>query len=295
MKTRGLLFYADAFKPIPELVLALHSFMKYNNDTVHVTLGPKAPKWFQDELNNANISNSRLAKRLNPTGRRNKVGHWLQKPYVIAESPFDVTFYYDCDHVFLRSIPETKWDLVDQMGLSTGHELGDIVAPRRKYLKWRHHIHKAMGKEVLPNTNENYYRVNGGCIGFSKDEGRELVDVWKWFLEKFKESENSKEVLYVGDEVGLSATLNLRMQGWLGENCSTQRHPYHVDVTEIPKNTIAWHFARSQYQRGDKRTEIWLDAFASAWEDNFLNLKTCRDKYLKCNVSVNENFVGSVI
>lgn len=295
-KSKGLLFYSDNVKPLPELVVALYSAQKHIKEDIHITLGPKTPDVFEFELAKSNYKYNRLKTRPFPTGRRSRIGHWLQKPFVIKESPYNTTLYYDCDHLFLKAIPDEKWDEVERYGLCTGHEDNDPIQ-RRKYLKWMHYINLVMDRRVFAKRDcACFSRMNGGCVGFSKNrEGLERMETWIWFLNAFHDLPNNREIIYLGDESALSATINMKGSGWLGEKMSMTRHPYDETVDEIPDDIVAWHFARSQYSSPDVRKTLWLNTFREAYYDDFLGLRTLSDFYFGCNLSVSKDLIREVI
>ena len=295
-RSKGLLFYSDDRKPLPELVVALYSARKFIKEDIHVTLGPNTPKLFELELARERYEYNRLETKLFKTGRRSKIGHWFQKPFVIQQAPFDTTLYYDCDHLFMNEIPKEKWSEVESYGLSTGHDDGDPLQ-WRKYLKWISYINKVTQEQTFGRADHKCYsRMNGGCIGYAKNEtGLERIKTWIWFLNAFHALPDNKRIVYVGDESSLSATINMAGSGWLGEHMSMTRHPYEETVTEIPDNVVAWHYARSQYKAPDLRKTLWLNTFREAWEENFLGLQTILEFYLTCNGSINRELVSEVL
>lgn len=295
-QSKGLLFYTDDVKPLPELVVALYSAEKHIKEDIFITLGPKTPDKFEWELAKAGYHCHRLVKRPFHTGRRSRIGHWFQKPFVIRDSPHDLTLYFDCDHLFFRAIPDETWAKVDEYGLSTGHVENDPLQ-RPKYYKWMNYINVVSERRVFAKRDwARYSRMNGGCIGFAKNErGHTHMKTWIWFLNKFHELPNNKEIIYLGDESALSATINMNRYGWLGDTLSRTRHPYHQTVDEIPADIVAWHYARSQYTTPDLRKILWLNTYKEAYHDDFLGLRTLSDFYLGCNSSVTKELISEII
>ena len=202
--------------------------------------------------------------------------------------------YYDCDHLFFREIPEEKWNLVDEYGLSTGFTHGKLLEPRRKFLRWRDFVNELVeGVEITKHEYPNFFRVNGGCIGYSRPDGEDAVHRWMYILDKFITAKNNKRIMQVGDESALFFAINLRQEGWLGEEMSMTRHPYEETVHRIPTGTIAWHFSRAQYRhQDDKRKEVWVNAFMEAVSENFLGTKDHLDTYLSYNNQVDKELLG---
>ena len=104
MMNKGIIFYSNNPQPIPLLVVAVHSLRKYYDGKIHVIFGKNTPGFFKRICRRANLEGitfSTVSKR-HYSGRssNSKAKEWYEKPFIIQnESPFEITQYYDCDHV----------------------------------------------------------------------------------------------------------------------------------------------------------------------------------------------------
>ena len=289
---RGVLFYVTGEKPLPELVVAYHSLRHHNPDiNVHFTLGPVIPTWFVAYLKKTNISYNVIEDYYHKS-RTNTVTKsfvWCQKPYVIAKSPFRHTLYYDCDHMFLGKIDPQIWMHIEKYSLVTGMGEGRIPS-RRNFLVWRDAFNSLFIPPYSPLSKSHlssYWRVNGGCIGVDTHKQERILGWIKTMNTILNSNITNRRVFVSGDEVGLSmylnAVRNVAGGGWTEDRYSYNYHPYDDVVTEFPKDAVAIHLSRSQYQANDIRRHIWTAFWREAMRKNTLGVKDLFRQYSSCN------------
>lgn len=289
MIKQGVLFYCNGCKPIVELLLALHSFFKHNKEThVHLILGPDAPDWFViriSQYNNPYFSYRQL-KELPDKTIGGKVGHWCNKSFSVKQyTPFKITLYYDCDHVFLKSLPKDTFDLIWKYGLCTGMTSGKPLNITT-FFCWAYYANAFFRRNMFtPDSYAVYSRVNGGCVGYARNKrGHRLIERWHNLVQKIIASKDHR-IFQVGDESGLSITLNIERIGWLGDKYSTNYHPYSEHPQTLADDLIALHFSRESYKADDIRKKVFLQAAKEARAENFLHFNQDYQKYIECSAS----------
>ena len=284
--TKGILFYSNNEYPIPLLLTAMHSLRKYYDGDIHVVFGKNTPNFFKKicrrekykGITFANASKRHYsAKTSNPFAKE-----WYEKPYIIHyESPFDLTQYYDCDHVFFKHFDTSIFDLIEEHNLITS---APIIQPR-KHVTIKKDISMVTGHEI-----EFLNRVNGGCVGYKNSSN--LVEMWIDYLNTYRTSKElgrSSKVKYNAEEFGLATTINT------GHGCIIDEKWSHCNN----KNVImtdqheydAIHFVAQRWQLGD----LWKNAFKEAYEDNFFRLQQHFKRYCSCNEFTNRKEVQNYI
>lgn len=280
--TKGIVFYMDGTKPLPEFLVAFHSLKKHNPYVnVHVVCGPSLPAYFLDIIKKVGISYTKWDEP--PTSTKYIAGraqYWCQKPMVLKQSPFSPTLYYDCDHLFFKPIPENIWSKIHTGVMSTGISKGLRIPTRRNFLVWRDAYNFWAGNlKINKSDYDSFYRVNGGCVGV-QSSNIPMLDTWKKMIDFFfnEYPHKSKRLLSVGDESALAMIMNVNRQQWLGDDISRNYHPYET-VNEIPKSTIAIHLSRGAYKAPDIRWMLWKKELNEAVSKNFLYSKKWINKY----------------
>lgn len=288
----GILYYCDGGRPAIELLMSTYTLLQCNLNPsfkIHIVFGQSFDKELQKlivECLGDKISYCNMSDWFTNTGSRKRTRHWVQKPYIIQLSPFDNTLYYDCDHIFFRPLPADTFDRIEHFGLCTGMSK-KYKLHHLNFLQWTHHFNE-YHKEIFYTRKDepNYFRVNGGCIGYSHKTGGNYIKEWISLMEYFHKTGNYR-VTQTGDESAMSLMINTYSRGWMGDNYSYSVHPYRETINEIPDDLISYHFSRQSYCAPDKRKEITVKTLKEIYNINYCGLRDHQAKFLEPNIVVN--------
>jgi hypothetical protein len=90
--------------------------------------------------------------------RRANIKEWCQKPFVIKNSPFDLTLYYDCDHVFYKDLDLSIFNVIDE------HELVSAI-PVKTPKRAKVILNELANAGIKLNKLQSF---SGACIGVKK-------------------------------------------------------------------------------------------------------------------------------
>lgn len=253
--TRGILFYCDRDGPIAALIVALWTLRRTYSEPIHIVLGPQSPFWFivelQQSLPSLALTYELLAEYDFPEWTRGKRGSWCQKPFAIRRSPFDVTIYLDCDHLFTgKPWPEAIWQDVGEAGLGSAH---DRRAANRGPMIVRD-LRAVTGIEL-----QNYRPVNGGCIGWKR--GCSDIERWIDFMILFARQQKSRLLRSLAEEYALGMVVNTGRGGWFNASVSRVDYPHH--------DACGYHLSDRRYSRNP----VWKHELRQCMKVNFLGVR----------------------
>jgi len=273
MEDKGILFYSNNPYPIPLLVVAIYSLRKYYDGRIHVVFGANTPDSFKRTFSRNKMEGITFAdvSKKHYTGRASNSlsKEWYEKPFIIQhESPFELTQYYDCDHVFYQPFNHDIFDLINKHDLVTAME---IVEPSRA-ATIKKEIKEAVGLEI-----EYLNRVNGGCVGYKKSS--EKINIWTDYLCKYRAYNNPRsKIKYNAEEFGLATTIALGHGKIIDSRWSYCYPKMRKAMTESDGNW-AIHFVASRWTKGT----FWLESFKEAYDVDFFQTKSNFKRYKSYN------------
>lgn len=262
--TKGILFYSNNADPITPFTVAAHTLLKHYDGNIHIVFGPTTPQFFLEIMESqSRITYSRASQRY--TTRRNW-GHrrqeWMEKPHIISkESPFDLTLYYDCDHTYHKKIDVSVFDQIEEKGLVTAMGLRK---PNKHY--W---ILKEL--EAQGDVLDDYYKVNGGCVGYKK--GHEAMNIWLSKMEQYKVT-STRKLARNSEEFALGYTINKGFGGRIDENLSICLTRHEVEKP-LPEEAIGCHYVGCRWVN----SLGWAECLKDAYLENFLGLQEHFDEF----------------
>ena len=282
MTSQALVFFTDWNTPAPLLVVALHSLQRFYKGNIHVFYGENTPPFFIDAL----LKNSRISTQLVRPNYREVIwagGNvrqcWAIKPSLHKLSPFNLTLFYDCDHVFLKEFDLRAFELINKHELITFHHPKEIYGKRVwRRINGRASVIRDLLK--LPCLDNVLVPANGGCVGSKK--GTNLLNEWTEYLRKFATCGNWA-LTRLPDEFALSYTLSRHNVPIENHRWSYSPQPDLSDLNPLP-DIIAIHFCNTSYRLGS----YYKTAQEAALKANYMGLKTNWEEYIKCNSVITE-------
>lgn len=252
-KTRGILFYHN-YDITDQLSVALYSLRKYYDDAIHVTLGPSVPDPLVQLFNNQddvsfNKIDAYYYTDFPRRGFNTRRKEWCQKPFIIRDSPFDLTLYYDCDHIFFRKFDMSIFDEIDKHELITPVPCAQPRRSRNIKSEFRQ-----IGIEF-----DTVQRFNGGCIGLKKDTK---------LLEKVVEKipvlmDAPGRILRRNpEEFSFSFTINSGYGSIVDPKWSSN----YGSKPSKEENNIAIHYSMGRFKRDPR----WFELLEKVKEENYL-------------------------
>lgn len=266
--SEGIFYYSNFGKIAPLLAVSLHSLRKYYDGNVHVCFGDETPQFFLDLMaNQKDITYNVVEERYYQKGVKEKQKGWYEKPFALKHhSPFDVTIFYDIDHVFHKKFDTTLFEVAKKDGLFSSIKFGYA----KRHDKIRKEISEATGFAF-----EDFPKISSACVGYDKKCG--YVDEW---IKRFYECRDyGKGIIGKNsEEFGLAVVFKLGMGVRVSEKYS-YGYPRKGTLTEVPEEVAAMHYCAGRYEKGD----LWMEAFAEAYNENYLGLKDEFDQYASVN------------
>lgn len=265
----GMLFYCDHLQPVSALAVALWTLKRLYHGPIQIVFGPDAPNWLVGEVSNkkgvyGGITCERLESYDFLEWTNGKRGAWCQKPFAIRRSPFELTLYFDCDHLFVGSQwPGDIWGQIDRLGLASGH---DKLFARRCPRVIRD------VRAVTGIALDAYRPVNGGCIGYRR--GHEGWQTWIAFMTQFARQWRSRLLRDLAEEHGLGLTLNTGIGGWIDGAISRTEYPH--------AHALGYHLNGGRYLYCPR----WQQEFRNCFDADFLGIRTNAAAFLQSNAQL---------
>ena len=282
---QGICFYLNFHKPIPLLVTCLHSLLKHYDGRICIIAGDKVPRPFLTRLMDEERFDILMTRTFHrdPVFVKRKKGAnlcWMTKPFLHKESPYEISVFYDCDHVFRADVTDYIFDKVRDDDLTSFHFTGDTRARRSRKMP---HVMRVMhGRYGIPMI-QGMESVNGGCVGSRRSSP--LIDEWIELMLKI--SEGNKTRRWITDEYSLSYLIRshrLRPGSslWsLSINEKTHKVPgkeaWLVGLKDkyFKRPVIALHFN----QRGYIKSPTFQAAVVSAINDDYMGIASSNKEY----------------
>jgi len=279
MKSKGILFYVNFCAPVPLLPVALRTLsMNYDGD-IHVLHSDSTPAWFVEQLEKCpRITNSYHDRSIKRVGKKRMRACALEKVYMFNSSPYDMTLFYDCDHVFLCKMDMTIFNEIEEHGLVNPVERpNEPICKQSRILKVAHELY---GRDPDKQLGQSM----GGCIGLIRGSSvhDEMIKVQEEVMayparNMFTEEQPMALVL---EKYG-----KVLDQKWSWAYKQKKHCPRGDNgLKGMPEDLIGLHFAHKRYAV----SRVWRDNFLKAKEDNVLGLADLWDEYLGCNTHVND-------
>ena len=289
IKDCGVLFFTDYAMSVPLLVVALHSlYGKWPclwplcDSQITVVYGLNTPEFFikllhctrNFRVNLQPTSINQMNRRYGDVTRR----CWNVKPLIHKESPYNITLFYDCDHVFFNRFDPSIFDIIKKSGLTSCSHPWDKVNYR---LQGRSRIRAQLIRQLNMPCGDHLPIVNGGCVGSVK--GTPLLNEWESKIPTFGQKTCHILLKKVADEFALAHTMEQH-----GIEVADPRWSYSPwtetddEINSVVKSVIGIHYAAGKYQK----LQSYKAAFQAAYKDDYLFLRTCFDDYLKCNIAI---------
>lgn len=277
MPNRGILFFSDWTAPVPLFVVALHSLRKYYSGKVHVMYGSSTPEFFIQELKKkSDITIQSYTPEYAKSYWTRLGSHrcWNMKPVIHQQSPFDTTWIYDCDHVFIDSFDLSGFDYIEKYGLASFHH--PVTHYGSKAIGRMNGRAKVIRERLkMPCEDNSLLPANGGCVGSVK--GTLLLNEWIVNLEKFGTC-GDWALERLPDEFSLSYTLS-RNNSPIGDHkWSYSPYPDLSDLKTIT-NISAIHFCNSSYKLGS----YYKIEQNECLDEDYMGIRTHWNEYVKCN------------
>jgi len=261
--TNGICFYIDYGMPACQLVVALHTLEQNYDGEICVLIGKSTPSFLVSELRKhsrvivqeANVAFDK------PGAKRQRVC-WFTKVLLHKHcNPFDVTVFYDCDHVFKGRVGDDLFKTVSDNGLVSCNRTDD------KGWKVARYIEAQLG-EKCPNLK----KANGGCVGSVR--GSPLVDEWVFNLNRFYDA--GGHLKRHADEYSLDYVMERHNIGIGSSNWSHSVGKYEQwDSFEKDPAIVALHYPQRRYVR----SSLFKLALQSAMYNNFLSVCSLFQSY----------------
>jgi hypothetical protein len=264
----GIIFYSNFQAVAPLLAVALHSLRKNYDGNIHVTLGDATPESFVDMIKaNKDVTYDHVHKRYyEKDPGKNSLRGWLEKPYIIKNSPFERTVYFDCDHVFYNKFDKSIFNLISEHNIVSSVPFA-FASRHGKILK---QVNKVAGYEL-----EKIPRASGACVGYLKSSG--IVDKWIEHMHLFRD--HGGDVLKSNSEEFALATILVLGYGKHIPPKWSANAAKDGSLNDTGKDADAIHFVSKRYSKGN----LWKDALAECVKDNYMGIKDNAEEFLKMN------------
>jgi hypothetical protein len=202
---------------------------------------------------------------------------WYRKVLCHKVSPFDLTVFYDCDHVFVADYDYAIFDKIEDYGLFSCHNKKGFRKGRghsRRDYKKAQVIQEHIGriKKEVPVI----WPANGGCVGSRKDSP--LIDEWEDSLRLF-DSKGSKKLKYVADEYSLSYTMSMNEIPMMSSKWSFVPPLVDIPKWEHPEGVLGIHFNNGRYVD----SPLFQENFKEAYNDDALQFASMAPLYDLCS------------
>ena len=259
MITQGIVFYI-AGEGINYLVpTAIYSLRKHYQGNIHVVLANNANNNLANELNKINITTS-MDKEKHCLDY-SKISMWRRKSYHhLDEYPYDINFYYDFDHVWVKDLPLKVFDDCLEMScVSTG------IEPPRAARKLKDLIPFCKEKQI-----DKLIAISGGCVCVKKNSN--LAKEWYSLTNELANS--TTRFSRNPEEWALSILFNTSQASSIPLKYSyVINNKYNNE--KIPEDTIAIHCTRGSCYLLPQ----WIQTMRECIDKDFLKIETNKDWY----------------
>jgi hypothetical protein len=274
--TKCINFYLDFGPPTLLLAVALHSLKKYYNGNIHVVYGTSVPAWFVDIMKQHPQISTQASTHV-VSGASGHIHAYNVRPQVHLDMPFDVSIMYDCDHVFVRPVPDSLFDYASQHGLGS---YGFNTEQLRRHGQWKtEKTAKAIQSIGLP-CPDSLQPSAGSCVcSMRTKEGREMVKFWDDHIKLFVKHPETP----LGSKFADQHALSYAMQRY-GVPMGDYHYSYsgqlasQADIKPIPEGVIAIHFGHGRFKKREA-DHVFAQELGEAIQADFMGLSTEIKRY----------------
>jgi len=244
---RGVVFFSNSCQPMACFYVAVHSLRKHYNGPIGLVYS-NLGEVFVEAIKESGIICVPFSGHLKEVARRKY--NWIAKAQCHMDNyPFDVNLYYDADHLFLRSVTDAMFDLIEEHQLVAASTMEPPGHWQRKLERLN---------AILGLTLNEIYGMNGGCVGAVK--GCQRVKEWMEWISRLNRSSGTYKKN--PEEWGASVMASLGKAKLVGRDWSNTL----IEEEQQVEGQVATHYS---VRRGWKSAP-WLKEAREVVRENYM-------------------------